>query len=72
MTPKDKADYLVGSYKNILMAEDTECGQEILCTVIAIKCARAAIEQAISTLSDIGLTVAYFKAVLVELENYNA
>ena len=37
MTPKEKAEDLVNRFKNILMAEDTECGNEILCTSIAIK-----------------------------------
>ena len=39
MTPKDKATELVDVYKTILMNEDTECGNEILCTVIAKKSA---------------------------------
>jgi len=30
--------YLVNQFKNILMNEDTECGNEILCTLIAEKC----------------------------------
>ena len=37
MTPKEKAEDLVNQFKNILMDEDTECGNEILCTSIAIK-----------------------------------
>jgi hypothetical protein len=44
MTPKDKAVSLVDSYRNILMNEDTECGNEILCSVIAKKCALIAVE----------------------------
>ena len=47
MTPKEKAINLVDSYRNILMNEDTECGNEILCTLIAKKCALIAIEFAI-------------------------
>jgi hypothetical protein len=43
MTPKKKAINLVDSYRNILMNEDTECGNEILCTVIAKKCALIAV-----------------------------
>jgi hypothetical protein len=35
MTPKEKAEALVNSYRFILMNEDTECGNEILCTSIA-------------------------------------
>ena len=37
MTPKEKAEDLVNQFKNILMAEDTDCGYEVLCTSIAIK-----------------------------------
>ena len=37
MTPKEKAQDLVYQFKNILMDEDTDCGNEILCTSIAIK-----------------------------------
>jgi hypothetical protein len=37
MTPKQKAQDLVYQFKNILMDEDTDCGNEILCTSIAIK-----------------------------------
>ena len=37
MTPKEKAEDLVTQFKNILMDEDTDCGNEILCTSIAIK-----------------------------------
>ena len=45
MTPKDKANDLVGAYRIILMNEDTDCGEEILCTVIAKKSALIAVEQ---------------------------
>lgn len=37
MTPLQKAEDLVNQFKNILMAEDTDCGYEVLCTSIAIK-----------------------------------
>jgi hypothetical protein len=43
MSPKEKAINLVDSYRNILMNEDTECGNEILCTVISKKCALIAV-----------------------------
>jgi hypothetical protein len=47
MTPKKKAISLVDSYRIILMNEDTECGNEILCTVIAKKCALVAVNEMI-------------------------
>jgi hypothetical protein len=45
MTPKEKAKKLVDSYRIILMNEDTDCGEEILCTVIAKKCALIAVDE---------------------------
>ena len=39
MTIKDEAEQLVNEYRILLMNEDTECGNEILCTAIAKKCA---------------------------------
>lgn len=37
MTPSQKANDLVDQFRIILMNEDTECGNECLCTLIAIK-----------------------------------
>jgi len=37
MTPKEKAEDLVNQYRIVLMDEDTDCGNELLCTSIAIK-----------------------------------
>jgi hypothetical protein len=45
MTPKEKAEALVNSYRIILMNEDTECGNEILCTSIAKQCALIAVDE---------------------------
>ena len=45
MNPKEKANDLVDAYRIILMNEDTDCGEEILCTVIAKQCALIAVEQ---------------------------
>jgi uncharacterized membrane protein len=45
MTQKEKAISLVDSYRNILMNEDTECGNEILCTGIAKQCALIAVDE---------------------------
>ena len=49
MTAKDKADQLVAIYKNVLMNEDTDCGCEILCTMIAKQNAIIAIDLVIDT-----------------------
>ena len=45
MNPKDKANDLVDTYRIILMNEDTDCGEEILCTVIAKQCALIAVDE---------------------------
>ena len=45
MTPKQKANDLVDSFRVILMNEDTDCGNEILCTLIAIKNAEICINE---------------------------
>lgn len=37
MKPKEKAESLVNHFRMVLMNEDTDCGNEILCTSIAIK-----------------------------------
>ena len=44
MTPKDKAKELVDTYRIMLMNSDTECGEEILCTVIAKQLAIIAVD----------------------------
>jgi hypothetical protein len=47
MTPEQRALSIVNTYRMILMDEDTECGNEILCTSIAIKNALVAINHMI-------------------------
>jgi len=42
---KQKAEELVNSYRIILMNEDTECGNEILCSSIAKQCALIAVDE---------------------------
>jgi len=50
MTPKEKAKELVDTYRIMLMNSDTECGEEILCTVIAKYCAVIAVDEIIYVL----------------------
>jgi hypothetical protein len=45
MSAKDKAIELVDTYRIMLMNSDTECGEEILCTVIAKRCALIAVDE---------------------------
>jgi len=37
MTTKEKAEDLVNQFRMVLMNEDTDCGEETLCTSISIK-----------------------------------
>lgn len=48
MTPQEKADNLVNQYRIILMREDTDCGNEILCSRIAKDCALIMINELLS------------------------
>jgi hypothetical protein len=48
MTAKEKAENLVNNYRYILMTEDTDCGEEILCTTIAKRCALFAVDEIMS------------------------
>jgi hypothetical protein len=45
MTAAEKAMQLVDIYRYMLMNTDTDCGEEILCTMIAKKCALVAVDQ---------------------------
>ena len=49
MTEKEKAEQLIHEFRMILMNEDTECGNEILCTLIAVKCARIAVKNILAS-----------------------
>jgi hypothetical protein len=55
MKPKDKAIELVDSYRIMLMNSDTECGEEILCTVIAKQCALIAVDEVIQAMDNVML-----------------
>jgi hypothetical protein len=47
MSAKEKAFELVDTYKFVLWSEDTQCGEEILCTGIAKRCALIAVDEMI-------------------------
>ncbi len=49
MNPKDKAEQLVNSFRIVLMNENTECGNEILCTLIAKQNALIAVTEIINS-----------------------
>jgi hypothetical protein len=73
MSAKDKAKELVDTYRIMLMNSDTECGEEILCTVIAKSCALIAVDEIIKQCwdyRDIDLQASYdyWKEVKQEIE----
>ena len=51
MSPEEKAEDLVNSYRMVLMNEDTDCGCEILCTSIAIKNALICVDEILKSLT---------------------
>ena len=55
MKAKDKAIELVDTYRIMLMNSDTECGEEILCTVIAKYCALIAVDEVIQAMDNVML-----------------
>lgn len=70
MTPKEKAQDLVNRYRAILMNEDTDCGEEILCTTIAKKIALTTVDEIASVISQgVLLRVVYWDEVKQEIEN---
>jgi hypothetical protein len=72
ISSKQKAHELVNQYRMILMDEDTDCGNELLCTSIAIKCALIAVDEIINndgfTKHDNYLTD-YWQEVKQEIKN---
>jgi hypothetical protein len=71
MTPKLKAEDLINSYRMILMNEDTDCGEEILCTLIAKQCALIAVNEILA--ADMFMMTEeqekYWEQVKTEIEN---
>jgi hypothetical protein len=57
MSAKDKAIELVDTYRIMLMNSDTECGEEILCTVIAKYCALIAVDEKLEVLNKISCVI---------------
>lgn len=72
MIPKNKAMALVAEYQMILMAEDTDCGCEVLCTAIAKKCALISVNE-INKLFKLNYELTpefeYWQEVKKEIEN---
>ena len=73
MRPNEKANDLVNQFRVILMDEDTDCGNEILCTIIAVKSAKITANEMIEHISKGadygGHKVQYWKDVINELDS---
>ena len=67
MTPKEKAEELVDTFRIILMNEDTDCGNEILCSLIAIKNAEICVAEILQHVQNISTEYQYFLKVRSEL-----
>lgn len=70
MKPQEKGDNLVNQYRIILMNQDTECGNEILCSRIAKYSALIAVDEIISVIDAETnyKTWEFYKQVKQELE----
>ena len=71
MTPKEKAEDLVNQYRIVLMNEDTECGNEILCSLIAMKnaiiCVKEIVEMQKNVSVKFNYNIEYWNDVLNEI-----
>ena len=67
MARKDKAEQLVNEYRILLMNEDTECGNEILCTLIAKKCALKLVQTILNILIGSEEVICYWQEVKEEI-----
>ena len=69
MTPKEKAEDLVNQFRMVLMDEDTECGEEILCTSIAMKNAIICVREIVSMQDKTTLNFQYNKEYWIDVIN---
>jgi len=69
MTPKEKAIELVDTYKFVLWSEDTQCGDEILCTGIAKRCALIAVDEMLEQHKKI--TVSHIVSAYKTIQDFN-
>jgi uncharacterized protein (UPF0212 family) len=62
--PKEKAEELVNSYRIVLMNEDTECGNEILCTSIAKDSALIAVDEIMKVIGWEGMEIRLIEIII--------
>ena len=65
-TPKQYANEIVNEFKLVLMQEDTECGCEVLCTLIAVKNALITVNKLINVTNED--YHCYYRLVIQELK----
>jgi hypothetical protein len=69
--PKEKAEDLVNQFRMVLMNEDTECGNEILCTSIAMKNAIICVKEIVEMQKNVSLNfdfnIKYWTEVIEEI-----
>jgi hypothetical protein len=68
MTPKEEANKRVDAFRIIIQDEDTDCGNEILCTIIAKKCATLETKNIIQVIKIFGGYTGYEEEVLKQIE----
>lgn len=61
MKPKEKAESLVNQFRMVLMNEDTDCGEEILCSLIAMKNAIICVKEIVTMQDKVTLNFQYNK-----------
>lgn len=67
--PEQKATDLVNSFRMILMNEDTDCGNEILCTSIAIEHATIVADEVLQALDAYSVfEIEYWRTIKKKLE----
>ena len=75
MGAKEKAEELVNKYRVILMDEDTDCGNEILCSLIAIKNSHIAVDEILEFMDKFNIDMEYkhqakwWRKVKIELDD---
>ena len=66
---KDKAEDLVNQFRMVLMNEDTDCGEEILCSLIAMKNAIICVREIVSMQDKTTLNFQYNKEYWIDVIN---
>ena len=66
MTVQEKAEKIVNQFRVILMNEDTDCGNEVLCTLIAKKSALLTVDEIMKV--EQAVKMAFWKQVKKQIQ----